>query len=109
MLGGLLDGQLVRLLEHRRLDAMGSANPLDHFRRVRLVRGTGMPFSIELVGDLGIDQAMSQISDAADNRGRIPQAVCYVGRELNGQIGAGASLPAGCEPRAAFDWRASRR
>jgi hypothetical protein len=37
---------------------------------------------------------MSQVANAINNCGRIPQAVCYVGRELHDQITAGAALPA---------------
>jgi len=73
---------------------MASADPLDHLRGVRLACGTGMSFPVELVRDLGIEQAVSQIADAVDNRSRIAQAVCYVGRELHAEVGAGASLSA---------------
>ena len=48
---------------------MASADPLDHLRRVRLARGAGMGFPVELVGDLSIKQTVSQITDAIDNGG----------------------------------------
>jgi hypothetical protein len=51
----LLDGQLLGLLECRRWNAMASADPLDHLRRVRRTRGTGMPFSVELFCNLHIE------------------------------------------------------
>jgi hypothetical protein len=91
--GRLLDGQLLGLLKHSRWDTMAFADPLDHLRRVWLARGAGISFPVELVGDLGIEQAVSQISDAVDNRERIPHTVRYVGRELHAEVGAGASLP----------------
>jgi hypothetical protein len=72
---------------------MASADPLDHLRRVWLTRGAGMGFPVELVGDLGIKQTVSQITDAIDNGGRIPKAVGDVGRELHSDVGARASLP----------------
>jgi len=73
---------------------MAFADPLDHLRRVWFARCTGMSLPVELVGDLGIDQAVSQIPDAVDNRGRIPHTIRYVGRELHGEVGAGAAQPA---------------
>src|SRR5437016_4533643 len=72
---------------------MASAYPLDHLRRVSLARRADMCFAVELVRDLGIKQAVSQITDVIDNRSRISQTVRNVGRELHGDVGAGASLP----------------
>ena len=55
LLGDLLDGQFLGLLEHSRRDLMAFADPLDHLRRIRLARSTEITFSIELIRNLRIE------------------------------------------------------
>ena len=92
-LGHLVDGQLLRTYQRGPRNLVAITDPLDHGTGEGFAQGADTPFSIEAVGDFFVGQAFGEISDAVDNRGRIPHAVSSIGRELHANVTAGAALP----------------
>ena len=58
-----------------------------------LPKALTLPFLIEAIGDIPVGQALGEMPNAVHNRGRIPHAVSYIGRELHANVSAGAALP----------------
>jgi len=79
LLGYLLNGKFLRLLERCRRDLIAPTDPLNNFRGIRPTLGAAMTFSIELSSDLRIGQALSQLVDSLYYGGRVAHAVGNMG------------------------------
>ena len=88
-----MDGQLPARTSVALGNPVAITDPLDHGAGEGFAQGADTPFSIEAVGRFLVGQAFAEISDAVDNRGRIPHAVSSIGRELHANVTAGAALP----------------
>jgi hypothetical protein len=90
----LCNGQLFWSAKRRGRDSIAEANPTDNCRRVRFASCTTIPFLAESLCDSGIGQLASHFSHSVDDFGGISHSIRHAGRELDGEIRTGISLPA---------------